>query len=132
MRARALLLIPVLLVGGCADSERASATQLTITVVADTGAAPQVWQLQCDPVGGDHPDPPGACAFLADQQSARADPFAPVPAGSLCTQQFNGPATATVEGEWDGAPVSASFKLTDGCEIRRWEIAQPLLVAPSA
>lgn len=98
-------------------------TRLVITVRDGTGAAPVTWTLTCEPPGGDHPDPEGACRVLA---AARA-PFAPVPAGLRCLQIYGGPQTATIEGRWRGAPVRATYRRTDGCEIARWDGVAPVL-----
>lgn len=74
---------------------------------------------------GTHPDVTGACA---DLQSAVAtgQPFEPVPPDALCTQQYGGDAVVAVRGLLTGAdgaqvPVDATFSLTDGCEIDRWQ-----------
>jgi len=53
--------------------------------------------------------------------------FEPVRSDRLCTAQFGGPQTATVEGVVDGQEINARFALTDGCEIDRWtSLAQVL------
>ena len=74
----------------------AAGTQLTIRVWAegDETAAPDVeWELTCDPAGGSHPDADGACAAIA----ANALIIGPAPDAFTCTQQYGGPAIATVE-----------------------------------
>lgn len=95
---------------------------LTITVRDGTGGAPRVWTLTCDPPGGDHPDPAGACAAI---EAARR-PFAPVPADLACTQIYGGPETATITGTWRDEPVDAAYRRTDGCEIARWNALAPV------
>ena len=116
----ALLSLP-----GCGSGS--GATDLTVTVTLAEGVAPDVWSVTCGPAGGTHPDPEAACDFLATAQEGGLDPFAPVPDDVLCTQEYRGPATATVTGTWDGEPVDASYNLTNGCEIARWTLAEPLL-----
>ncbi|MDQ3423545.1 MAG: subtilase-type protease inhibitor [Actinomycetota bacterium] len=103
-----------------------AATRLTVAVRDDTDSAPRTWTLSCDPPGGDHPDPGGACRAL----TRTADAFAPVPPDRMCTQQYGGPATATVEGVWKGRPVSARYNRTDGCEIARWKAIAAVLSPP--
>lgn len=100
------------------DGPAAAATSLTISVVADEGAEPREMLLECDPVGGDHPNAEAACAALADAAPAIFDP---VPADQMCTMIFGGPQVATVTGTYDGEPVDAQFSRSNGCEIGRWD-----------
>lgn len=97
-----------------------------LTIVLDESGEgdARTFTLTCDPTGGDHPDADAACAALAETWPGG---FEPVPADTLCTQQYGGPQTATVEGTVDGRAVRASFSRTDGCEISRWEALAPLL-----
>jgi hypothetical protein len=90
--------------------------RLQITVWTGPGGEPTRWTLTGDPPGGDHPDPAAARAALA----GAARPFAPVPPGTMCTQIYGGPQTATIDGVWAGQPVRASYSRVDGCEIARW------------
>ncbi|MEV7397028.1 SSI family serine proteinase inhibitor [Aeromicrobium sp. NPDC092404] len=124
---RALVLCCVVLVAALSacgkDADNGSApssdgTALTITVVADEGAAPRTYELECDPAGGDHPQPAEACSALA---KAGAEVFEPVGEGQACTDIFGGPQTATVTGTFEGDEVDAEFSRADGCEIDRWE-----------
>lgn len=105
-----------------------SSDTLTVSVDPGSGAAPTVTSLSCDPVGGDHPDPEGACRALA---ASASDPFAPVPQDAVCGQIYGGPATATVVGNWQESPVDASFTLVDSCQIKRWERLVPVLPDPA-
>ena len=127
---RPLVLAPLLLLVACAGQDTVSApepspaaTSLVIEVVAEQGAAPTRWTLTCDPAGGDHPDPEAACRALA----ATAEPFAPVPADALCTQQYGGPQTATVRGTYRGEPVDLALSRVDGCRISQWDALGALL-----
>ena len=131
---RPFALLPLLLLAGCAGADTVSApppsqqpppaaTSLVVEVVAEQGAAPTRWTLTCDPAGGDHPDPEAACRSLA----ATAEPFAPVPADALCTQQYGGPQTATVRGTYRGQPVDVSLSRVDGCRISQWDALAALL-----
>ncbi|MER6911387.1 SSI family serine proteinase inhibitor [Streptomyces sp. NPDC000594] len=101
-----------------------------LTVVVDGTGDPRSdgrYELACEPVGGTHPEREAACARLAELAREGQDPFAPVPEGRMCTQQAGGPATARVTGNWRGRPVDAVFSRTDGCEISRWQILEPVL-----
>ncbi len=87
------------------------------------GDKESTWQLTCDPPGGTHPDPATACRVLEENEAA----LAPVDPAKMCTQVYAGPGTATVTGTWRGRDVDSRFKLTDGCEIARWEALVGLL-----
>jgi hypothetical protein len=123
---RSALVISVLVlaatVSACgkdADSGSASdATALKITVVVGERADPTTYELECDPSGGNHPQPAQACKAL-DQ--AGADVFEPVANDQMCTELYGGPQTATVKGTYEGDKVDAVFNRTNGCEIARWE-----------
>lgn len=97
---------------------------LTITLDETGQGAVRTMTLTCDPVGGDHPDPAGACAALA---VAGPDAFEPPAGDVMCTELFGGPQVATVGGTVAGAQVSARYSRTDGCEIGRWDALAPLL-----
>ncbi|MFJ5041724.1 SSI family serine proteinase inhibitor [Streptomyces parvulus] len=100
---------------------------LTVTV-RDAGAgADGTFELYCNPGGGTHPDPEGACAAVERDTRWGQDAFAPVPEGSVCTMQYGGPATAHVTGVWAGRPVDVTYDRRDGCEISRWDRMVPLL-----
>lgn len=107
-------------------SPSAAASELKVTVRADANAAPTTWTLRCDPPGGDHPDPAAACAAIAKA----IHPFAPTAKGVMCTQIYGGPQTATVAGSWNGEPVNASYRRTDGCEVGRWKQLAPVFHIP--
>jgi hypothetical protein len=85
------------------------------------------FDLYCHPAGGDHPRPKEACARLDEVTVWGSDPFAPVPAGTVCTSLYGGPATAHVEGMWAGRPVNADFSRATGCETARWNDLAPFL-----
>src|SRR4051812_28571418 len=50
--------------GSRGDKADVSGTSLNIIVTVDKGAKPQVYTLDCDPAGGDHPQPAQACTAL--------------------------------------------------------------------
>ena len=78
-------------------------------------------------VEGSHPDAEAAC----EQLKAMEDPFAPLPADVVCTEQFGGPQTAHVLGRWNGEPVDLELSRTDGCRISQWDALAPLLPPPA-
>ncbi|AKZ56716.1 putative secreted protein [Streptomyces ambofaciens ATCC 23877] len=100
---------------------------LTVTVRDAGPGADGTYELHCDPAGGSHPDPAGACGVVERDTRWGQDAFAPVPAGSVCTMQYGGPATAHVTGTWAGRPVDVTYDRRDGCEISRWDRMVPLL-----
>ncbi|WP_432080106.1 SSI family serine proteinase inhibitor [Streptomyces sp. WAC 04229] len=100
---------------------------LTVTVRDAGPAADGTFELHCNPAGGSHPDPEGACAAAERDTRWGQDTFAPVPEGSVCTMQYGGPATAHVTGIWAGRPVDVTYDRRDGCEISRWDRMVPLL-----
>ncbi|MGY1856203.1 SSI family serine proteinase inhibitor [Modestobacter sp. SYSU DS0290] len=77
-------------------------------------------------MAGDLPDAETACAHLEGLE----DPFAPVPADAVCTQQDDGPQTARITGLWGGDPVDLALSRTDGCRIAQWDRLAPLLPVP--
>lgn len=102
--------------------------RLTITV-SDTGnrQADGEYQLECDPVGGNHPEAEKACVRLDEFAKAGQDPFATDPKREMCTMVDGGPATARVTGTWQGHKVDTTFRRKNGCEIRRWNDLEPVL-----
>ncbi|MEV5972064.1 SSI family serine proteinase inhibitor [Streptomyces sp. NPDC051921] len=86
------------------------------------------FELRCGASpGGTHPAAENACKRLAQLTQAGDDPFAPVPADQMCTEQYGGPATARITGNWQGRAVDARFSRANGCEIDRWENLRPVL-----
>ncbi len=139
MRLVVPLLLTALLVVGCGadagdrtsdDRTRGARavgggdTELTVVLKAGNGAGRSTYVLTCDPPGGDHPNPEGACQALAGLEA----PFAPVPADRACTEIYGGPQTARVTGTYRGEAVDATFDRTNGCEISRWDAHVALLV----
>ena len=127
---------------GAADDAGAGASDLAREAVNETTTAQNslqisvsdgkgtttTWSLTCDPAGGTHPDPAGAC----DALEKHADALAPVAPDAVCTMQYGGDDTATVQGTWQGEKVDAAFSLKNGCEISRWSALVPLLPATGA
>ena len=91
------------------------------------GTEPETWTLTCVGfVEGSHPAPDAACEHLTSLD----DPFAPLPADVVCTEQFGGPQTARVLGRWNGEPVDLELSRVDGCHISQWDALGPLLPGP--
>ena len=109
---------------GDGDGDGDGPTELRIVVRTGPGDRGRTYSLSCDPPGGDHPDPEGACLALGRLKA----PFAPVPKGTACTDIYGGPQTARVTGTFRGEPVDAEFSRTDGCQIGRWDAHVALLV----
>jgi hypothetical protein len=130
----ALLLVATLAACGGDDTSAGTTTEpttsLTVTVDQGDGSDPTTWTLTCDPTGGDHPQAQDACDWLATAGSLDPNPLEPVPGDVACTEIYGGDQTATVEGTLDGQQVSIALNRTNGCEIARWDAAQPLLLTP--
>jgi hypothetical protein len=73
--------------------------------------------LSCAPARGTVPRPVRACRLL-DRLGAAA--FAPTPRGTACTDIYGGPDQAHVAGLIGGRRVDAHLRLSNGCEIARW------------
>ena len=135
MRIVGPLLAVLALVTACAtadsgtDAGGASHSRNDLTVEADAGdgSPSQSWTLTCDGAAdGTLPDPATACAHLQGMD----EPFAPLPNGVACTEQFGGAQTAHVSGVWDGDPVDLELSRSDGCRIAQWDGLGPLLPIP--
>lgn len=121
MRAALVTALAAALVG-CGASAGApgdvGATKLTIRYWAEGPGSPeQRWTLSCRPAGGTHPRPASACRKLL----ALKAPFAPIPPGAMCTEQYGGPQVAVVSGTLRGKRVWAKLQSRNGCEISRFE-----------
>jgi Subtilisin inhibitor-like len=103
--------------GGGSASAKAHKPKVSLdmTVVLKPGAKPQHWTLRCDPPGGTHPDPAGACRVLLAAKS----PFAPIIKHVQCPMIIASEARATIKGWWFGKRVD--MVMTDGgCSMARW------------
>jgi hypothetical protein len=120
----ALVLAPACASGaseaGGGEPPRGSTTSLRVSVWPEgreSGRAPTVRTLRCNPAGGTVRRPAEACRRLL----ALRAPFAPVPKGLACIEVYGGPEEALVSGTFRGRRVLARFSRTDGCQIRRWD-----------
>jgi hypothetical protein len=99
---------------------------LRVTVRPEGPGGPeQVRRIECGTVGENALGP--RCRALGGLEPRDLDP---VPGRTACAQVYGGPATAHVSGELRGVRVSASFDLTDSCEIDRWRGNAALLGPP--
>jgi hypothetical protein len=99
---------------------------LRVTVRPEGPSGPeQIRRIECGRVGEDAIGP--RCRALGGLEPRDLDS---VPRRTACAQVYGGPATARVVGELRGVRVSASFDLTDSCEIDRWQRNAALLGPP--
>jgi hypothetical protein len=106
--------------GGTSQAEN----DLVVEYDAGDGSPLESWSLTCvGTASGSHPDVEAACTHLAGLD----DPFAPLPADVVCTEQYGGPQSAHVAGRWGGDPVDIELSRVDGCRISQWDALGPLL-----
>ena len=135
MRHGSLAVALVALLGACGGSgedrraPRAGghlAADLRVTVRPEgPGGGEEIRRIRCARLGNDATEPPCRRLGTLTPQGLR-----PVPARTACAQIYGGPATAGVTGDFRGVAVSASFDLTDACEIARWKRNAALLGPP--
>ena len=104
--------------GSSSGAATASAPKVSLDMTVTTGrpgAKPQHWTLRCDPPGGTHPDPAGACRVLL----AAGAPFAPLRGHVECPMIIAGSAKATIKGTWFGKKVNMVL-VDGGCAMARW------------
>ncbi len=120
-----MLFAAVALLAGCGSEAGSRAPRYDVTISywpAGRGGETRSATLQCDPDGGSHPDPNGACDALLQHEDA----LKPVPRDVACTEIYGGPQLATIS----GPGVHAVFSRTNGCEIARWEALKAVLELP--
>jgi hypothetical protein len=129
-RALALTALIVLVPAGCGggsdggDPDAAAAIDLTLTLWPNGDAGDSIeWTLQCEPTGGDHPDPEAACASL----TAVTDPFGPVAPPKRCAEIPGGDeSVAVLDGEYRGRSVHSRFTHENACASGRWDRIAPV------
>jgi Subtilisin inhibitor-like len=115
----------LVLVAACGSESGSQAPRYDVTISywpAGRGGEARSATLQCDPDGGSHPDPSGACDVLLQHEDA----LQPTPGNVACTEIYGGPQLATIE----GPGVHAVFSRTNGCEIARWDALKAVLELP--
>jgi len=120
----AVLTLAALAATGCmnrSSSDSADAATPTADLqislsIRGSEAPSKLWTLRCPP-GGTLPDAATACRKLGQI----ADPFAPVPKDTACTQIYGGPEIADVSGTFNGKHVETQFSRGNGCELERWK-----------
>jgi hypothetical protein len=132
-RNLAVAFAAVLLSGACCGEDALApgtgqrlAVELRITVRPEgSGGFERVRRIECGSLGQEAIDP--RCRLLGGLEPRD---LVPVPRRAACAQIYGGPGTARVTGELRGTRVSASFDLTNACEIARWRRNSALLGPP--
>jgi hypothetical protein len=114
--------------GGSASASSSAPPESDLLIEINRGGGPtESYRLTCgDTVTGNHPDGAAACAHLKSMK----DPFAAIPADTMCTQIYSGPETAHVTGRWQGKPVDLKLSRVDGCRTEQWGSLGALLPGP--
>jgi hypothetical protein len=121
MRAAALIGVLAAAAVGCGVGSGATAAtpsadlRITVWPQGRGHGGATAWTLRCSPAGGTLPRRAAACTKLATMSS----PFAPLPKGQVCTEQYGGPQQALVTGTFRGRRVWIQLGLRNGCEIAR-------------
>jgi hypothetical protein len=134
VRSRNLTVVLAALLASCGSGEDPLAPDagdglvmdLRVTVMPKgPGGFERVRRLQCASAGEEAIDP--RCRRLGKLEPRD---LAPLARGTACAAIYGGPATARVTGELRGVRVSASFDLTNACQIARWRRNVLLLGSP--
>lgn len=112
----------VLIVGACGGGSGGSSdakTQLDVRVWPDGMAGDSLdWTLECDPAGGNHPEPEEACAELA----ATPNPFGYPKKTPRCNEIPGATEDeARISGMYLGRKVHVDFDRSSGCFFERWD-----------
>ena len=125
-RAAAALLLLALLAGcgGSGESSGDAAIDLKLTLwPSGVNGDSVAWRLQCEPTGGDHPDPVAACAALASVE----DPFGKLPPPPRGKESpGSSPEVALLEGTFRGRTVRSTFERSSACVAGRWDRIAPV------
>ncbi|MBA3374481.1 MAG: hypothetical protein H0U00_01465 [Actinobacteria bacterium] len=126
MRGIALgVLALVLAAPGSAATSSGTALKITYWPKGEGSVGQKTWSLRCNPARGTVARPGDACRKLA---TGGRKLFAPVPRPAICTEIYGGPDLARVIGVVEGRRVWATFNLTNGCHIERWNRFSPWLL----
>ena len=99
-----------------------TSVEVTVWHEGRSGAGSVSAVLECEPTGGGHANPEGACAALYAEETA----LGPVPGDAVCTQIYGGDQEARIAGVVRGNAVDAMFNRSNGCEIDRWDRLAPV------
>lgn len=110
--------------GASSDDGVSHEAKLIVTVWPNGYGGDEVsWTLECDPVGGDHPDKEAACATLASLK----DPFGKVKPTPRCNEIPGATDDrATVTGTYEGKKIDQMFDRKNGCHFERWDRLGPV------
>ena len=111
--------VTVLALLASAASAATGPTRLRMTVWPEGRTEAQVhrYTLSCAPAEGTVPRPARACRVL---HRLGRSAFAPVPPTTVCTDLYGGSAQARVRGLVVGRRIDVLLRLSNGCEIARW------------
>lgn len=115
----------VLAASGSAATSSVTALKVTYWPNGANESVRKTSILRCDPVSGTVAQPRVACRKLA---AGGQELFAPVPRRAICTEIYGGPDLARITGVVAGQRVWATFNLTNGCHIGRWNRFSPWLL----
>jgi hypothetical protein len=88
--------------------------RLTVSYTAEAGYAAAV-KLECDPVGGGHPQAVRVCAEL---DAVAGDPER-LPLGTGACVALYAPVEAELTGTWHGTTIAWRQRYGNSCEMRR-------------
>ena len=113
---------------GSSPAKDSMDADLTIEIRPDGTTIGQTYRLVClegQPAEGtDHPRAAASCEVLLNHgEQLRALPRK----DQICTEIYGGPQEATITGTFNGDPVIKQLSRTNGCEIREWNLFEPLV-----
>jgi hypothetical protein len=118
MKTMSVFIISASLAAGASAGVRSTELRITVWPEGRAAANAHRYTLACGPARGTVPHPARACTVLSRLGAAA---FAPTPPMTACTDIYGGPAQARVLGLVSGRHVDARLRLTNGCEIARWQ-----------
>lgn len=71
------------------------------------------------------------CASLPDTWQKTLTGLAKASPNVKCALVYGGPSVATVIGSYQGTKITAQFSRSNGCEIAKWNLLEPLLGKPA-
>ena len=98
-----------------ASTTSAAKVSLTIVQTGGTDSATKRWTLQCEPAGGNVPDPATACGKLLQHRTI----FSPAPRHVMCPMIMMDARSYIVYGTFLGHKVHQTI-VDGGCSLTRW------------